>query len=317
MQWLVSLVLLVYLLVPGYSFEKEYFDGDNYFNPYEHWNDNPAIRIIYTGNKFSDENGRNLLYSSAVDLKAPVYLLDTVPRFFTAKFFAGYSKNTIQYLIFKQLKDNPDAAVLLKPASVISGYTPFKGLSLIKISDSLDENYLDTLLDYGRPVFAMASRNEGYTANLVSNANEKPADLLAALKNGRNLMVFSDDNPFTGSQSSIPVIHSIEWKRDVIHLDLSEPGEISLIASGFRLDTLARNLALRIIGQDWIRFKVKFQKKNITYLSNAIIRTGDEIPKLRDIKSDNLRTIFINLIWLVAIVLFNLVLNRIRQKIIS
>lgn len=303
--------------MPGYTFEKEPYFGNNYYNPYSDWNDKPLTEILFKENEISDEEKNNQLFLSPLDFSSPVYALDTVSHQQIGKFFLGYSVHDVQYLISNYRKNIKDPILLLKPNKLSSeNYTAFKGVNLLQISNNSDEAFWDTLLNYGRPVFAIAEAETGYSGNLVAASTSSVDGILNALKIGQNLMVFSNKNFYDSSISKIPVVRKIEWKQNTVHIDLSEPANISLITSGFRLDTLSQSLHLKLIDQDWMRFKVAFEKTNITYISNPIFRFEGDFKKLNTIKGNNLRSIFYNLAWLIGIVLFNLLIYKFRKAII-
>ena len=316
-QWVFSLLAAVYLIVPGYTFEKEDYYGNDYYNPYSGWKDKPLTTILFKGNTISDEGIINQLILSPLNFNAPVYDLDTMLHQQLGKFFMGYSSHDIQYLISDYRKKKQDPVILIKPIKLPpENFTAFKGVNLIQLSSSADEAYWDTLLNYGRPVFAIATADSGYSGNLVAAPTPTANGILKAIKNGRNLMVFSNQNLADSNIRKIPVIRKIEWHQNTVHLDLSEPAEISLITSGFRLDTLSQSLNLKLIDQDWMRFKVVFKDAEIIYISNPIFRFEGTFNEQHTIKGDNLRSIFYNLAWLIGIVLINLIVYKFRQTFI-
>jgi len=307
----------VYLIVPGYTFEKEAYYGNDYYNPYSGWKDKPLTEIYFNGNTISDEGKNNQLVLSPLNFAAPVYVLDTVLHQQMGQFFLGYSKHDIQYLISDFRKKQKDPIILLKPNKLPSeNYTAFNRINLIQMSNSADEAYWDTLLNYGRPVFAIADAETGYSGNLVAASTPTEDGILTAIKNGQNLMVFSKDNLTDSSINKVPVVRKIEWHQNTVHIDLSEPAEISLITSGFRLDTVSQSLHLKLIDQDWMRFKVEFKDAEITYISNPIFRFERKFNEPQIIKGDNLRSIFYNLAWLIGIVLINLMIYKFRRTFI-
>ena len=299
--------------MPGYTFEKELYLGNDYYNPYSGWKDMPLTEILFNGNTISDEDN-NHLFLSPLNFAAPVYALDTLSHRQMGKFFLGYSINDIQYIISDYRKKHQNPLILLKPNNLpAENYTAFKGVNLIQMSNSKDEAYWDTLLNYGRPAFAIADAESGYSRNLVAALTSTAGGILNAFKSGQNLMVFSNKNLADSGIIKIPVVRKIEWSQNMVHLDLSEPAEISLITSGFRLDTLSQSLHLKLIDQDWMRFKVAFKEAGITYISNPIFKFEGNYNEPHTIKGDNLRSIFYNLAWLIGIVLINLLVNNLRQ----
>lgn len=313
-QWIFSLLASVYLIVPGYTFEKEAYYGNDYYNPYSDWNDKPLTEILFKENEISDKESNNQMFLSPLDFSSPIYALDTISHQQVGKFFLGYSVHDVQYLVSDYRKNQMDPIILLKPNKLPSdNYTAFKGVDLIQLSNNSDEAYWDTLLNYGRPVFAIADTETGYSGNLVAASASTVDGILNAIKYGQNLMVFSNKNFYDSSISKIPVVRKIEWQQNTVHIDLSEPANISLITSGFRLDTLSQSLHLKLIDQDWMRFKVTFIESGITYVSNPIFRYESNFKEIHPIKGNNLRSIFYNLLWLIGIVLLNLLLFKIRR----
>lgn len=313
-QWLFSLLAAVYLIVPGYTYDKELYLGNEYYNPYSGWKDKPLTEILINGSTISDKEKNNQLFLSPLNFAAPVYALDTLLHQQMGMFFLGYSMNDIQYVISDFRKKKQDPIILLKQNKLPSdSYTAFKGINLIQLSSSADEAYWDTLLNYSRPVFAIADAESGYSGNLVAALTPTAKGILNALKSGQNLMVFSNKNLADSGINKIPVVRKIEWNQNMVHLDLSEPAEISLITSGFRLDTISQSLHLKLIDQDWMRFKVSFKEAEITYISNPIFRFEGDFIGPSTIKGDNLRSIFYNLAWLISIVLINLLVNNLRR----
>ena len=314
-QWVFSLLAAIYLIVPGYTFEKEAYYGNDYYNPYSEWKNKPLTEISFDGITISDKEKNNQLILSPLNFSAPIYALDTILHRQMGTFFLGYSVHDIQYLISDFRKEHKDPTLLLKPNNLpAENYTAFKGVNLIQISNVTDEAYWDTLLNFGRPVFAIANAEIGYSGNLVAASTSTPNGILNALKDGQNLMVFSNKNLYDSVISKIPVVRKIEWQQNTVHLDLSEPANISLITSGFKLDTLSQSLHLKLIDQDWMRFKVDFKEAEITYISNPIFRIEGDFNEDHIIKGNNLRSIFYNLAWLIGIVLINLVLYKFRRS---
>lgn len=314
MQWVFSLLAAVYLIVPGYIFEKEAYYGNQYYNPYSEWKNKPLTEIQFDGYSIADKEKNNNFYLSPLNFAAPIYALDSVSHKRMGKFFLGYSMHDIQYLISDYRKKQKDPILLLKSNKLPSeNYTAFKGVDLIQLRNSTDDAYWDTLLNYGRPVFAIADAKKGYSGNLVAAPTPNADGILKAIKNGQNLMVFSDKNIFDSGISKIPVVRKIEWLQNTVNIDLSEPGYINLIASGFNLDTLSQSLHLKLLEQNWMRFKVTFKESGITYVSNPIFRYESNFNELHPIKGNNLRSIFYNLVWLIGIVLINLLLFNIRR----
>lgn len=316
-QWVFSLLAAVYLIVPGYTFEKDAYYGNDYYNPYSGWKDKPLTTVIFKGNILSDVENSNQLFLSPLNFASSVYALDTMLHQQLGKFFMGYSVHDIQYLVSDYKKKKHDPIILLKPNNLPSeNFTAFKGVNLIQLSNNGDEAYWDTLLNYGRPVFAIATAEAGYSGNLTAASTPNADGILNAIKNGQNLMVYSNKNLADSGISKIPVVRKIEWHQNTVHLDLSEPAEISLITSGFRLDTLSQSLHLKLIDQDWMRFKVIFKEAEITYISNPIFRFEGNFNEPQTIKGDNLRSIFYNLAWLIGIVLINLIVYKFRRTFI-
>ena len=314
-QWVFSLLAAVYLIVPGYTFEKEAYYGNDYYNPYLEWKNKPLTEIFFDGITISDKEKDNQLFLSPLNFSAPIYALDTISHLQMGKFFLGYSAHDIQYLISDFRKEHKDPTILLKPNKLpVENYTAFKGVNLIQLTNSTDEAYWDTLLNFGCPVFAIANAEIGYSGNFVAASTSTPNGILKALKDGQNLMVFSNKNLYDSVISKIPVVRKIEWQQNTVHLDLSEPANISLITSGFRLDTLSQSLHLKLIDQDWMRFKVAFKEAEITYISNPIFRFEGDFNEDHIIKGNNLRSIFYNLAWLIGIILINLAIYKFRRS---
>ena len=312
-QWFISLLAAVYLLVPSYHFTKNDFSGISYYNPYVNWQDKPlqAIKID------SNQSVQNNLIFSPLDFAAPVYILDTVSHIKTGRFFFGYSPNDIQYLVKKERKDSESRILVIKQLeSKMFGAKPIKGVNLLFLSGIENEIYWDTLLSYGQPVFGLAVESANFHAlNFVTSSKENTNDIIKSLGKGENLMAFSPIDILDTSLRKIPVMRSIEWKNQTIHLDLSEAGEISLIASGFQLDTLSQSLNIKLINQDWVRFKIRFHNPEIIYVSNPIFRnTGGEI-KLHEASVNNVSTLFLNFLWLVGLILINRLMNKMRKRI--
>jgi hypothetical protein len=314
-QWGFSLLLAIYLIVPGYNFDKTAYTGNNYYNPYANWNDNPLTEIYAESNSLTTNN--YLLFLSPLDFASPIYSLDTVVQKQMGKFFLGYSKNDIQYLISKYKRNNPGSTIVIKPKRLPSkDFVSYKGLNLMQLTDSSDVAYWDTLLNNGQPVFAYADAMSGFSKNLVDGTDITPFGILKALKNGRNLMVFSSRNLTDTNIVKLPVIRNIKWQQNTIHIDLSQPANIHIIASGFKLDTLAQALHLKFFDQDWFRFKVDFKKEGISYVSNPVFRYEGSTFEPPANKPDNLRSIFYNLAWLIGIVLLNFIINKFRRAFI-
>jgi len=76
-QWGFSLLIAIYLIVPGYTFEKSAYRGNFYYNPYFNWNDIPLTEIYADGNTLGNSSTNAILHLSSLDFGAPVYVLDT------------------------------------------------------------------------------------------------------------------------------------------------------------------------------------------------------------------------------------------------
>lgn len=314
LQWAFSLSLAIYLIVPGYTFEKSPFSGNHYYNPYSNWNDNPLTEIVVTGNQFINNSGHAVLHLSPLDFGAPVYALDTVSHTHLGRFFWGYSFHDIQYLISNYRKNHPHATTAMKSDKLPSdNFSAIKGLNMLELTHENDEAYWDTLLNYGRHTFAYAKAKKGFSENLISGAHLSSTEVLKTIKLGKNLMVFSNKNLTDTSIIELPVVRKIEWQQSTIQIDLSKAAKVSLITKGFRLDTLTQSLHLKLIDQDWVRFKINFYEDGITYISNPFFRYDQTLIEPNTIKSNNLRSIFFNLAWLIGIIMINIMVNRLRH----
>lgn len=312
-QGVISLLLLVYLIVPVYEESNSSLSGNTTYSPYENWEQSP-VRIVSVKNdivKGTTPDQQLHFYPYLND--ESLLILDSIKPVNEALFHFGRSRDDIQYLI---KNSNTQGAVVYRSSNSNSLYfPPLKGIHLQLISEEEDLNYLDKLLNEGIPMALIAGEgNTNYLYNQLMTNTGSAFECMKALKEGHNLIVFSDEEVYSSDIESIPVIRNIEWKNDELTIDLSEKGTISIVSSGFNLDTLSQNLHLKIKQANWFRFKVDFLEKGISYLSNPFFRYTDSPYKTIYPKANNQLTIFINLSWLIAVILLNYIINLFRRK---
>lgn len=312
-QWILSLLLSIYLLVPIYTFNSSSYGGSEFYSPYNNWKQFPLQTLQWNENKIVGTDPDNILQINPVLESENLYSLDSLENKIYSPFLLGHSKNDIQYLI-KKKGSKKNIVYKIEGPSPSDGLA-MSGISLLLLDNDSLSSVIDTVLMHGNPMAIIASSNSSnFAYNLVMSANADPINNLEAIKKGKNLLVFSKEEIFNSEIEQIPVIRTIEWKDNTLKIDLSEKGNLSIISSGFRIDTLLSNISLKLNSPNWFRFEIRFPKENITYISNPFFRYSTIPFEMIYPKTNNQLTIFINLSWLIGIILLNLGINRIRNK---
>lgn len=312
-QWILSLLLSIYLLVPVYNFSPSSFGGSEIYSPYENWKQFPLQTLQLSDEYIKGTDPEKILRINPFLDSENLYSLDKSENTFYSPFLLGHSQNDLQYLVKK--KGSEKNLVFKLDNTSPSFNFELRGIRLLLLDNDSLSSVINTILDQGNPTAIIATSNSShYAYNLVMSANANPISNLEALKKGNNLLVFSKEEIFNEEIDQIPVIRTIEWKDNTLKIDLSEKGEINIISSGFSMDTLVSNISLKLNNPNWFRFEVRFPKDHITYLSNPFFRYSAAPFDVIYPKTNNQLTIFINLSWLIGIILLNLGINRIRKK---
>jgi hypothetical protein len=312
-QWVASLILAIYLITPVYRSQVNTFRGDSMYSPYENWQQIPLQIIQLKGDHFTGTKPDSILQILPFLPRENIYLLDTVDQAYYSPFLLGHSKNQLQYLLKKSgfyprflYKNDLEADEL---------HLGLIGVSLHVLTKEDEISSLDLFLERGIPSAVIAGESdEIHSYNLLMAASGDAEESMSALLNGNNLLVFSENEIYYDTIPSIPVIRKIEWEENTLRLDLSQKGQISIISAGFHLDTLAHNLTLKLNDPRWFRFEVKFPDEKISYISNPYFKYANQAFDVRYPKANNQLTIFINLSWLLGIILLNLAINKWRNK---
>jgi len=242
-----------------------------------------------------------------------ILIMDSLKADLYTPFLLGHSRQDLQFLIKRsELSDQ----LISNSTEVGSGIqVPLTGVRMQLIQSELDLSQLDKSLNKGLTKVILASENDStFAYNLLNAESGSPAECMKALKEGKNLLVFSKEDLYKADVEKIPVIRKIDWKNGMLSLDLSELGEIRIISSGFTLDTLTKNLNLKINNASWFRFEVYFKKEGLCYHSNPFFKYHEAPFTVSFPKANNQLTIFFNLSWLLGIVLLNLLITRLRNK---
>ena len=221
-------------------------------------------------------------------------------------FVLGIGQQDIQFLI--QTKDSSD--ILISDVELVQNFPGLSGIDLISISDASEMEIIDQRFAEGKPSAILAETGEhfrSYNLLLCEDASSKAENI--ALRSGKNLLLF-DDKASKDSSTNEAVIRNIEWKNESISLDLSKEGRIRILGRQLEIDTLCQTLKVRLPGIDYFRFEVEFSDAGKHYLSNPYYRYG---AMQAPVKAKNQLTIFTNLSWLIAIVLLNLLMNKLRR----
>lgn len=312
-QWVISVLLLIYLIVPVFNFEDQPYFGTKLYSPYQDWKKSPLQTIELKNDSFTGIRSGKALYLNSFLEKAHLVSIDTFRTHHYSPFLLGHSINDIQYLV-KNKSINENVGFLLgdlqNPA-----YNQVSGVS-INILESIDAvKQIDAKLEKGSPAAIINGASDSlYTYNMVMSSNGQVSEILTSLSEGRNLLAFSKKELFDSEIDQIPVIRNIKWEENKLSIDLSEKGSIKIISSGFELDTLSSNLSIKLNNPRWFRFEVRFEDDQITYLSNPFFSYAQQPFSRIYPKTNNQLTIFINLSWLLGIVILNLLLNRLRTR---
>lgn len=313
LQWLLSFALSIYLLVPVYTFSTNTFVGDAIYSPYDNWRQVPLQTLQLKGSHIVGTQPDSLIVLNPFLPHKNIYLIDTLKENYFSPFLLGHSRNDIQFLL-KRYGVTNTLLCRVEPGSS-NDLSTFKGIGLYVIDNDSISSHIDAFLENGNPAAFIADQGEnGYAYNLVMASSPNPTENLEAILAGRNLLVFSKQEIFREGIDKIPVIRTIEWENNTLKLDLSEKGEVRIISPGISLDTLVDNISLSINNPLWFRFEVRFPKEDISYISNAFFKYTDQAFDFRFPKTNNQLTIFINLSWLIGMILLNIGLNRFRKR---
>lgn len=309
-QWLLSILLGIYLIVPFYENNISNWKGQDIYSPYKNWKQNPLNIVQFKNKLLTGSKPDSILQLYPFYNQSDIILIDSIDHSLFSPFILGHSENDLQYLINKS-----DTNLLLAYAANSDFDTPLKGIQVQMISSENDLEKLDKELELGLAMTLLADESDSkYSYNMLLSRSNSASDCLNAIKKGENLIVFSDNEIFYSSLKKIPVIRKIEWKNNELNLDLSQKGNISIVSSEFKLDTLSSRLKLKIKDSDWFRFSVIFEKEGISYFSNPFFKYSNSTFDVPRAKTNNQLTIFLNLSWLIVIILINTFLNRIRKK---
>ena len=309
-QWLLSILLGIYLIVPFYENNISNWKGQDIYSPYKNWKQNPLNIVQFKNNLLTGSKPDSILQLYPFYNQSDIILIDSIDHSLISPFILGHSENDLQYLINKS-----DTNLLLAYASNSDFETPLKGIQVQMISKENDLEKLDKELELGLAMTLLADESDSkYSYNMLLSRSNSASDCLNAIKKGENLIVFSDQEIFYSSLKKIPVIRKIEWKNNELNLDLSQKGNISIVSSEFQLDTLSSRLKLKIKDSDWFRFSVIFEKEGISYFSNPFFKYSHSTFEVPKAKTNNQLTIFLNLSWLIVIILLNTFLNRLRKR---
>ena len=284
--------------------------GQDIYSPYKNWKQNP-LNIVQCKNKLlTGSKPDSTLHLYPFYNQSDILFIDSIDHSLISPFILGHSENDLQYLINKI-----DTNLLLAYASKSDFETPLKGVQVQMISNESDLEKLDKELELGLAMTLLADESDSkYSYNMLLSGSNSATDCLKAIKKGENLIVFSENEIFYSSLKRIPVIRKIEWKNNELNLDLSQKGTISIVSSEFSLDTLSSRLKLKFKDSDWFRFSVRFENEGITYFSNPFFKYSNNAFEVPKAKTNNQLTIFLNLSWLIIIILINNFLNQIRKR---
>lgn len=312
-QYLVSIVLGIYLIVPIYGPLKNKIQGDSIYSPYEGWEKSPLNVIHIEESYFIGTVPDSTLLISPFTGHDNVLILDSVSKNYLNPFLFGQSTNDIQFLLKKY--DIGDKSIYSSRSTVEDSTFILDGISMQLVESQSDFDFIDKNLNNGIPLFALAGDQDSiFSFNLLMTSTPSVKESLFAIKEGRNLLAFSKNKNFLMDMEKIPVIRNIQWKNNTLKIDLSEKGTIRVISSGFKLDTLSNNLSLKLNNPKWFRFEVDFPEDEINYRSNPFYRYSTTPFSTSYPKAKNQLTIFINLSWLIVIILINILINRLRMK---
>ena len=300
----------IYLLVPYYNFSPRQWVGDKIYSPYKNWKQTPLNPIHFKNSILHGTKPDSIVRIYPFLNDEEIVILDSVENEFYSPFLLGRSRNDLQYLINTS---EPHPFLVYKPKTQLK--RQFQGINAQIINDIGDLDKLDQALKNGvKTVIFAGEGDSGYLYNMLLSSSASPKECLSAIKGGENLLVISQFDIFNSEIEKIPAIRKIEWEDNELNLDLSQKGKIQIISSDFTLDTLSSNLRLKINDSNWFRFMVSFDDDGILYASNPFFKYSNEVFDASTIKTNNQLTIFLNLSWLIGIILMNSIVNRLRNN---
>jgi hypothetical protein len=309
----ISILLAIYLLVPAFNFEDQPYFGSQFYSPYQDWSQSPMQTIEIKNDSLIGIRSGKVLHLNPFLEKAHLVSIDTMSRAHFSPFLLGHSINDAQYLVKNRTQNEYVAFILGDEQNPFYNQVSGVNISILESIDAVKQ--IDAKLKKGNPTAIINGANDSlFTYNLVMSLNGYESEILTSLAEGRNLLAFSNKEIFDADIDQIPVIRNIEWEENKLSIDLSEKGTIKIISSGFELDTLSSNLSIKLNSPKWFRFEVRFEEEQITYLSNPFFSYAKQPFSTVYPKTNNQLTIFINLSWLLGIVLLNLLLNKLRTR---
>jgi len=312
-QWAISILLAIYLIVPAFDFDQKTYVGSQFYSPYQDWSQSPLEPIQLKNDTFVGISSNKPFYLNPFLSKADLVSIDTTRKSHFSPFILGHSLNDVQYLVKNRFQSEFAAFLLNDQHSLY--FDQLKGINSCILSSVEAVKQIDVKLEKGNPIAIISGKNDSlFTYNLVMSSNGSRDDILNSLTKGKNLLAFSKKMLFDEDIDQIPVIRKIEWDNNTLSIDLSKKGDIKIISSGFTLDTLSNNLSIKLNDPKWFRFEVRFKEDQITYLSNPFFSYIEHPFSTTYPKTNNQLTIFINLSWLLGIVLLNLLINRLRHR---
>lgn len=313
-QWVLGLFLSIYLIVPIYQDQDSEFKGSTIYSPYEDWKYSPLSSVTIKNGSLYGTDPDSIISISPFLGQKDILIMDSLKAEHFTPFLLGHSRQDLQFLIKKsELSDQLISNSSDEVENTI--LDPIVGVRMQLIQSEMDISQLDNSLNKGLTKVILASTNDStFAYNLLNAESGSPSECMQALKEGKNLLAFSKEDIYKADVEKIPVIRKIDWKNGRLSLDLSELGKISIISSGFTLDTLTRNLNLKISNVSWFRFEVYFEKEGLSYYSNPFFKYNEAPFTISFPKANNQLTIFFNLSWLLGIVILNLLITRLRNK---
>lgn len=313
-QIVITLLTSVYLLVPVYQFTPTEHSGSLYHNPYENWERKPLTSLYNTQSFLTNDSEDTLFTFESLDRRTPLWipLVDNAPTLRT--FYLGYSRSTLQYLINHRKSEYPHDPIIYRPSDNPDlGQPPLYGIDLMEIKAFEDQQLYKFHLKNGRVINGIARAENTVCENRVPYS-KSVSEQLVHIKNGSNLMVFYASNKNDSLNKHMPAIRRFEWKNQVFSIDLSQKGDIRINASDFVLDTTCQNLSIKMTSPAWFYFSVTFPDEGLHFLSNPIFKIksdgfSNDLPK-----PDNRLTVFVNLVWLLGIIMINYLLWLISKK---
>jgi hypothetical protein len=308
LQVVLTLSLGVYLFIPAYDFTKSLFDPSVHtYNPYRFWDHSPLHKISVHQHQMVLSSGETI--AQLHPLVSGTFSSTVTFKPFISHILAwGTSDYSTQFLFNSIQRQDPSSKIILTDTA--KDYSYFFGIDLIAIRSPEEMDRVIPFLEKDKEIHAIAVSSPSYKAINLVPFDPNQESMIDSLFHGFNLMQFTAVHQPEIEQ--IPVIHALQFSKDRIFCEFSEPGRLILKSDDFWLDTLCQRISIKAEQPDWTVFSINFEDHGVTYVGNPVL-SETAFTKAHILPPDNIKTVFINLLWLLGLIGINLLISRFRR----